>query len=318
MSVFTLMTLDYVNSKLSWYNINIQYICAVGDGLDNTVYRLIDNNNYTYILKLYEWKDDFFKKKILNFHEQLDVFLIHKMILYSEDFIENKLWILFSYVETNWMYEIQKIIKKIGIFHEKLNPSQDIKNIESILDNVCDETEYFQKNISKNWYIEKYIWFIDLDYLFQLFRWSIWSIKTQNISLHFWCIHNDLCRWNIIPNDINEIEFIDFDWVNYNLLIKDYIILLIRFNNIQDIDKLFTVNKDFIYSVWRDYISKEVLNNLYITYSINLIFNMIYYIWYNSKNVDESNFIDTNNQTWQDILQNLKNNNFYQILSTNY
>ena len=311
MSIFTSISLEYINTQLYWHNIVIKHYYEVRDGLDNTVFRLVDTDNCLYILKLYEWKDYSFNKKILTFHEQLGNFLTHKIIFYSENFIENKLWILFSYIETNWIYKIHKIIKKIDIFHDKLNPNENINSINSILSRIYHETDFFKKNILKSWYIEEYRWFIDLNYLFLLFVRSVQTIRKQNISLHYWNIHNDLCKWNIIPNNINGIEFVDFDWVNFNILLKDYIIFLIRFDKISDIDAFFKINKDFTYNIGKDSITIEIVHNLYIIYSINLIFNIIYYIWYNHKNINESNFTDTNNQTWQDIFKILQKNNFY-------
>lgn len=121
-----------------------------------------------------------------------------------------------------------------------------------------------------------------------------------------WYVHNDLCKWNIIPNDINWIEFIDYDWINFNLLIKDYIIFIIRFNLLNRVKQLFLYKNNKII-LWEDKINIDTFNSLYIIYSINLIFNMIYYIWYNEKDVWEKNFINNQNQSWQEIYDNLMN-----------
>lgn len=87
-------------------------------------------------------------------------------------------------------------------------------------------------------------------------------------------------------------------------MIKDYIIFIIRFNLFDDAKKLFAFKNNKI-TIWRDKIDVDIFTSLYIVYSINLIFNMIYYIWYNEKNVWEKNFINNQNQSWQDIYKNL-------------
>jgi len=60
------------------------------------------------------------------------------------------------------------------------------------------------------------------------------------------------------------------------LLIKDYIIFIIRFNLLNRVKQLFLYKNNKII-LWEDKINIDTLNSLYIIYSINLIFNMIYY-----------------------------------------
>ena len=60
------------------------------------------------------------------------------------------------------------------------------------------------------------------------------------------------------------------------LLIKDYIIFIIRFNLLNRVKQLFLYKNNKII-LWEDKINIATLNSLYIIYSINLIFNMIYY-----------------------------------------
>jgi len=90
------------------------------------------------------------------------------------------------------------------------------------------------------------------------------------------------------------------------LLIKDYIIFIIRFNLLNRVKQLFLYKNNKII-LWEDKINIDTFNSLYIIYSINLIFNMIYYIWYNEKDVWEKNFINNQNQSWQEIYDNLMN-----------
>ena len=60
-------------------------------------------------------------------------------------------------------------------------------------------------------YIEQYKDYINTDELYSLFYYHINKILNKKIYLHVWYVHNDLCKWNIMPNDINWIEFIDYD-----------------------------------------------------------------------------------------------------------
>lgn len=86
-------------------------------------------------------------------------------------------------------------------------------------------------------------------------------------------------------------------------------VLLNKYDNINLLNR---VKQLFLYKnnkiiLWEDKINIDTFNSLYIIYSINLIFNIIYYIWYNEKDVWEKNFINNQNQSWQEIYDNLMN-----------
>lgn len=306
MSVFTKIDIDYVNRITKKYELSFFQLKEISDGLDNSVYQLSNKFWEKFILKIYESKNNFFINNLLQIHNKLETSSINWIILFVKDFIEWKDAILFDYISKNTIYDIEKIIEKISNFHKNLNNISLKCKTDKFIKDLNEETSIFYNEIEGKWYIEQYKDYINTDELYSLFYYHINKILNKKIYLHVWYIHNDLCKWNIIPNDINWIEFIDYDGINFNFLIKDYIIFIIRFNLFNDIKKLF-LHKNNKIIIWEDKIDIDIFNSLYIIYSINLIFNMIYYIWYNEKEVWEKNFINNQNQSWQEIYKNLQN-----------
>ena len=160
--------------------------------------------------------------------------------------------------------------------------------------------------IKNKWYIDLYSE-INLSQLTNIYTESLSKILMNKDELRIWLIHNDLNKWNII-NKIDWVEFIDLDGVNKNLILKDYIIFIIRFNIYDKLDEYFIKNQEGCYIIGNEKISECLISNLYKVYSIYLILNMIYYIWYDKKDVKEEMY-QGDNQSWQEIYKNLKKNN---------
>lgn len=306
MSVFTKIDISFLNEKVKSYWLYFIWINIISDWLDNSVFTIYDKDNNEFILKIYEWKDEYFFHNLINFHELLEDLTIHKIQFKIDNFVDWKNVIIFNKVNNNLNYNINLILKKIFIFHKCLNHSHYLKeNIKKYIDYLKYETEQYYIKIGDEWYINKYKWFIDCKKLYWIFINTFNTILTLDITLNTGLIHNDLCKWNIIPNDLNWIEFIDFDGMHKNLLLKDYIIFIIRFDLFWDIEKYFFKNKKWLFYIWNEKIEYNLIKSLYLIYSINLILNMIYYIWYNIKNVNDENFYKNNNQSWQEIYKNL-------------
>lgn len=306
MSVFTKIDISFLNEKVKSYWLYFIWINIISDWLDNSVFTIYDKDNNEFILKIYEWKDEYFFNNLINFHELLEDLTIHKIQFKIDNFVDWKNVIIFNKVNNNLNYNINLILEKIFIFHKCLNHSHYLKeNIKKYIDYLKYETEQYYIKIGDEWYINKYKWFIDCKKLYWIFINTFNTILTLDITLNTGLIHNDLCKWNIIPNDLNWIEFIDFDGMHKNLLLKDYIIFIIRFDLFWDIEKYFFKNKKWKFYIWNEKIEYNLIKSLYLIYSINLILNMIYYIWYNIKNVNDENFYKNNNQSWQEIYKNL-------------
>lgn len=306
MSVFTKIDIDYVNKTTEKYELSFFQLKEISDGLDNSVYQLSNKFWEKFILKIYESKNEFFINNVLQIYNKLETYSINRIVLFVKDFIEWKDAIIFEYIPNNHVYNQEKIIGKIFNFHKNLNNISLKSEINKFIEDLNEETFIFYNKIDKKWYIEQYQNCINTNELYSLFNYHIHKISNKKLYLYTWYIHNDLCKWNIIPNNINEIEFIDYDWIKFNILIKDYIIFVIRFNLFHNVKKLFSHKNNKII-IWGDTIDIETFNSLYIIYAINLIFNMIYYIWYNEKDVWEKNFINNQNQSWQEIYDNLIN-----------
>lgn len=251
----------------------------------------------------------FFFQSLDNFHRKLYDITIHKILYKIYNFIDWKNAIIFNRVNNNFNYNINSILEKISLFHKELNNGDLLQeNSKKYIDSLKQETELFSKEIIDKWYISQYKWFINCKKLYLNFLQIYNTIHDSEFIFTTWLIHNDLCKWNIIPNDLNWIEFIDFDGINKNILLKDYIIFIIRFDLFWNIENYFAKNKKWMFYIWNDEIDYNLIKKLYTLYSINLILNMIYYIWYNIKNVNDENFYNNNNQSWQEIYKNLIKN----------
>lgn len=309
MSVFTKIDISFLNEKVKIYWLYFIEIKMIWDWLDNSVFIIYDKYHNDYILKIYEWKNKVFFHSLDNFHKKLDDITIHKILYKIYNFIDWKNAIIFNRVNNNFNYNINLILKKISLFHNQLNDGNLLQeNSKKYIDSLKQETELFSKEIIDEWYINQYKWFINCKKLYLNFLQIYNTIHDSEFIFTTWLIHNDLCKWNIIPNDLNWIEFIDFDGINKNILLKDYIIFIIRFDLFWNIENYFAKNKKWMFYIWNDEIEYNLIKKLYVLYSINLILNMIYYIWYNIKNVNDENFYNNNNQSWQEIYKNLIKN----------
>ncbi len=306
MSVFTKIDISFLNEKLKVYWLYFIEIKTVWDWLDNSVFIIYDKYHNSYMLKIYEWKNEIFFHNLNNFHKKLDNITIHKILYKIDNFIDWKKAIIFNRINNNLNYNINLILEKISLFHNCLNEWTFFQESpKKYIDSLKQETEQFSKKITDEWYINQYKWFINCKKLYWTFSETYNNLYISDFTLKTWLIHNDLCRWNIIPNNLNWVEFIDFDGVQKNILLKDYIIFIIRFDLFWNLEKYFIKNEKWIFNIWDEEIEYNLIKKLYLIYSINLILNMIYYIWYNIKNVNDENFYNNNNQSWQEIYKNL-------------
>lgn len=306
MAIFTKLNNENLSeiTKVFW---NITELKPINWWTDNSVYCFKTNNWNVFVYKLYEWKSNRFIIRLLSIHNRINDILSHQPLLKTIDLVSWKIAIIFNFIKNNNQYNLGKIIEFIYIFHLNLNKwVLKFSNEKTIFfDWIQKEMEFFRESIKKDGYILKYPDY-NIDILWDIFNQSLSFILSNKNKLQVWFIHNDLNRWNII-NTNNWVEFIDFDWVNKNLILKEYIILIIRFNIFDKLDYHFKKTGDDSYIIWVETISYNLIKELYKLYSINLIFNMIYYIWYDKKEVtDEMYWWD--NQSWQEIFKNLQNN----------
>lgn len=173
-----------------------------------------------------------------------------------------------------------------------------------------DEVDLFRMNITDEGYIDEYP-NVNISELYEIFQKLVNDVEWYDSELSVGYIHNDLNIWNII-NWADGVEFIDFDGVNKNLILKEYIILIIRFNLFNELEKYFEQDNSWNFIIWWEIISYDLIKDLYKIYSIYLIMNMVYYIGYDQKDVVDTMYT-WENQSWQEIYHNLKINNLIQF-----
>lgn len=304
MAVFRWLTVD----KIPWEVfdcigdvIDVEWITA---GTDNSVFKLLTIQGESFIYKIYEGKDEVFLKFLLSVHQRIKDILTHDPIAIVRDFVSWNFAIIFPYIESDWEVIPSQVSYYIPIFHDKINKWRNNKthNWLVFFETIKSEVLFFAENIKPHWYISAYPG-IDIASLVKDFLLYLEQLKSFENELSTWLIHNDLNKWNIIFWK-NGIEFIDFDWVNRNLLIKDYIVFIIRFWLIDNLEKLFEIDNEDNFKFWNDVIKLDLVILLYKIYSIYLILNMIYYIWYDEKDVHEWLYW-WDNQPWQEIYMNL-------------
>ena len=307
MAIFTSLNKeDIINeTKELW---NITSLVPINGWTDNSVYYFQTDEWNKYIYKLYEWKFDYFINRLLAIHKRIDNILTHKPLKKVTDKVSQQTAIIFNFLNNTGEYNIWEILEYINVFHKSLNKErkQTIVSKNKYLYWIEKEMQYFISKIKNKWYIDLYSE-INLSQLTNIYTESLSKILMNKDELRIWLIHNDLNKWNII-NKIDWVEFIDLDGVNKNLILKDYIIFIIRFDIYDKLDEYFIKNQEGYYIIGNEKVSEWLISNLYKVYSIYLILNMIYYIWYDKKDVKEEMY-QGDNQSWQEIYKNLKKNN---------
>lgn len=306
MAIFTKLNKEDIteDTKELW---KVNSLIPINWWTDNSVYYFNTDKENEYIYKLYEWKIKRSIDKVLAIHKRIDNILTHKPLKTITNKKTDKIAIIFNYINNNDNYNITEIIDYIELFHKYLNKEKEKKvtSKKHYLNWIDEEIKYFVNNIKKEWYINSYP-NMNLSHLYSVYNESLNKVLKNKEELSIGLIHNDLNKWNILNTD-NWVEFIDFDWVNTNIILKDYIIFIIRFNIYDKLDRYFINIDNTHYIIGNEKISKNLISELYKIYSIYLIFNMIYYIWYDNKNVKDEMYKDKN-QSWQNIYKNLQKN----------
>ena len=100
MSVFTVIDLQYLNSKIPNNSLNFSKILWITEGLDNTVYKLISKDENIYVLKIYEFIVNFMKN-LLWIHKLIENNSLNRIVLLLPKLVDQRDWIIFEYIDKN-------------------------------------------------------------------------------------------------------------------------------------------------------------------------------------------------------------------------